>query len=222
VLLGDQYKLYEAGRYNDTPILIGTNADEGALFARPTTAAAFEQTIHSTYGDYADKILAAYPAGSDAQALRSARDIFRDGTFAWGTWTWARLQSRTGKGKVFVYYFNHRPQYPDAPQFKDWGASHGSEIAYVFGNFSATMPATERDKAVSEEVSTYWVNFAKTGKPNGQDLPQWPVFTDSDQQVMNLNDPSKATPVPNLDKLKVFDGYFAWRRSQEKEHTKGE
>ena len=76
------------------------------------------------------------------------------------------------------------------------------------------MPARPADQAVSDEVSSYWTNFAKTGDPNGAGLPSWPAFTDANQQVMNLNDPSKAIPVPNLEKLQVLDGYFAWRRSQ--------
>jgi para-nitrobenzyl esterase len=58
------------------------------------------------------------------------------------------------------------------------------------------------------------VNFAKTGDPNGPAVPAWPVFTDASQQVMNLNDPSKAIPVPNLEKLQMLEGYYAWRRSQ--------
>ena len=219
VLQGDQYKLYEAGRYNDTPVLIGTNSDEGSLFVPSITVAAQQGAIRSGYSEYADKILAAYPAGSDAEALRSARDLFRDTAFAWPTWAWARLQSHTGKGKVFVYYFSHRPPYPNTPQFKDWGASHGSEISYVFGNFTAAMPAAPADRAVSEEMSSYWVNFAKTGDPNGGAKPHWPAFTNTNPQVMNLNDPSKAISVPNLDKLQVLDGYYAWRRAQaEKKH----
>ena len=214
VLPGDQYKLYEAGHYNDTPILIGTNSDEGALFVPAITAATYVANVRSGYGDYADKILAAYPGGSDADALRSARDLQRDSAFAWHTWSWARLQSKAGKGKVYVYYFSHRPPYPDTPQFKNWGAAHGGEISYVFGNFSAIMPATADDKALSDAISSYWVNFAKTGDPNGAGLAQWPIFTNANAQAMNLNDPSKAIPVPNLEKLQALDGYYAWRRSQ--------
>jgi para-nitrobenzyl esterase len=216
VLLGDQYKLYEAKRYNDTAVLIGTNSDEGAFFVPFAKADAYQKTIRSGYGEYADKILAAYPGASDAQALRSSRDMFRDASFAWPTWTWARLQAKTGKGKAFVYYFSHRPPYPSAPQFKDWGAAHTGEIAYVFGNFSATMPPSEADRAVSDVVSSYWVNFAKSGDPNGSGLPHWPAFTNTSAQVMNLTDSSKAVDVPNLQKLEVLDGYFAWRREAEK------
>jgi len=217
VLPGDQYNLYEEGRYNDTPILIGTNSDEGALFVATTTAPAYEKSVHAGYGDYADKILAAYPSGSDAEALRSARDLARDSTFGWGTWTWARLESKRSKSKVYVYYFSHRPPYPDTPQFKSWGAAHGAEISYVFGNFTPSMPPTNEDRAVSDTVSSYWVNFAKTGNPNANGMPVWPAFSNAKPEVMNLNDPSKAIPLPNADKLKVLDGYYAWRRSQEAE-----
>jgi para-nitrobenzyl esterase len=214
VLLGDQYDLYKAGRYSDTPILIGTNADEGALFTPSATASGFDKSVHAGYGEYADKILSVYPAHSDAQALRSARDLFRDTAFAWPTWTWARLQSQTGKSKVFVYDFSHRPQYPNTPQFKDWGAAHGSEIAFVFENFGSAMPATPDDHAVADQISSYWVNFAKTGDPNGAGLPMWPAFADDNQQVMDLDVTSKPIPVPNLDKLQVLDGYYTWRRAQ--------
>ena len=214
-LLGDQYQLYESGRYNDTPVLIGTNSDEGALFVASTTAAKYEAGIRSGYGEYAGRILAAYPAGSDAQALRSARDIFRDTAFAWPTWAWARLQSRAGKGKVYVYYFSHRPPYPDLPQFKGWGAAHAGELSFVFGNFPSALHPSAADRAVSDKMISYWTNFAKTGDPNGKALPRWPAFTNSSARVMDLNDPSQAIAVPHLDKLQVLDGYYAWRRGQE-------
>jgi para-nitrobenzyl esterase len=215
VLPGDQYKLYEAGKYNDTPVLIGSNSDEGALFVPSIKTDVYQTNIKTGYSDYADKIFAAYPGDTDEHALRSARDIFRDATFAWPTWAWARLQSKTGKGKVYVYYFSHRPPYPNAPQFKDWGAAHSGEIAFVFGNFPAAMPPSPADLAVSDEISSYWTNFAKTGDPNSTGLPTWPAFADANQQVMDLDDPSKAIPVPNIDKLQLLDGYFAWRRGQE-------
>src|SRR5262249_14516385 len=118
-------------------------------------------------------------------------------------------------GKVYVYYFSYRPPYPDAPQYKDWGAGHGADLSYVFGNFSnPAMPATVADRMLSEEMTSYWVNFAKTGDPNGKGLPDWPAFTTTNAQVMNLADPSKAMPVPNLERLQLLDSYYAWRRGQ--------
>ena len=209
---GDQYELYRAGQYNDTPILIGTNGDEGALFVQSAAADAYAAKTRAEFGDYADKVLACYPAGSDAQALRSARDLFRETGFAWHTWAWARLQARTGQGRVFAYYFDHRPPYPAIPAMKDWGASHGCDIAYVFRHPEPSTPWTAEDWALSDAIGAYWTNFAKTGDPNGGDLPVWPAFTEVAPTMMHFRDAPAAGPVANADKLEMLDGYYAWRR----------
>ena len=217
VIPDDQYKLYEARHYNDTPVLIGTNADEGSLFVRTTTAAQYTAMVRAAYGDYADKILAAYPAADDAQALRSQRDLFRDTAFAWHTVTWARLQAKAGTSKVFVYYFTHRPPYPDTPMFKGVGASHGADIAYVFGNprnFGNGDPSAD-DTRLSDEIMTYWTNFARTGDPNGEGVPAWPAFTGGAQTVQQLDVQPAPIALPNASQLETLDGYYAWRRSRE-------
>ena len=120
VIVGDQYELYQAGRFNDTAVLIGTNSDEGALFSRGEVAPEkFESDIRSGYGERADTILAAYPHATAVEATRSTKNVARESTFAWHTWAWARLQAQKGKGKVYLYYFDyHQPHSPE-------GASHG-------------------------------------------------------------------------------------------------
>jgi para-nitrobenzyl esterase len=209
VIPGDQYKLYEAVKFNDTPILVGTNSDEGNLFVRSSTTMAFETQVRDGYGKTADAVLAAYPHATDDQASRAAKDLFRDSTFAWGTAAWARLQSQKGKGKSFVYYFDHK-----TPQSLN-GANHAAEIGFVFRNLGggragAPSPA---DSALSELMSSYWTNFAKAGDPNGAGLPAWPVFTASDQRVMYFDGVSEARPLPNAAQLKALDDYFTDRRT---------
>jgi para-nitrobenzyl esterase len=211
VLLGDQYELYQAGKFNDTRILIGTNSDEGALFTPPhVTPAMFEQQIRGGYGAKADAILAAYPHSTDAEARRAAKNVFRETAFAWHTWAWARLQARQGKHKVFVYYFDHRtPQTPE-------GANHGAEIPFVFRNSAPPFGTTTPEEAtLSDTISTYWTNFAKTGDPNGAGVPQWPAFTESAQRVMTFDKTAHVGPIPNLPQLQVFEDYYRWRRQQE-------
>ncbi len=210
VLPGDQYLLYQAGRFNDTPILIGTNSDEGALFTRPgVTSAGFTKVVRDGYGTQADTILAAYPHATDAEAFRSMKNLFRESAFAWHTWVWARLQVQKSRNKVFMYYFDHRtPRSPD-------GADHASEIAFVFRNQQTPMGGpTPEEAALSEMISSYWVNFAKTSDPNGTGLPSWPAFTESAQQLMTFDKNPGARPVPNLEQLQAFDQYYAWRREQ--------
>ena len=216
VLVDDQYRMYQAGQYNDVPVLIGTNADEGSVFFRSATVASFTDGIRAGYGDHANDVLAAYPSATDQQALQSQRNVFRDTAFAWHTWSWARLQAQTGKGKVFVYFFTHHPPHPDLPMFKDMGASHGAEIAYVFGNQSGMGPPwSDADKKLSEAIQTYWTNFARTGDPNGASVPAWPGFSESSQKVMQIDSTLAPIPVPNIEQLNVLDGYYAWRRSAE-------
>jgi para-nitrobenzyl esterase len=217
VLPGDQYVLYGAGRFNDTPVLIGTNSDEGALFIQGgVTSAAFQGQMRGGYGEHADELLGVYPNATDAQALQGARDVFRDSLFAWPTWAWARLQSAKGNGRAYVYYFDHRaPQRPN-------GAWHADEMAYVFRNLGSgfagvSVGATRpEDLAMSDLLSTYWTNFAKTGDPNGSGLPRWPAFTEASQQLMILDSASSARPVPNMEQLEAWEAYYAWRREQAK------
>jgi len=218
VLPGDQYELYRAKRYNDTPILIGTNSDEGVTFV-PGAAqpAAFEAAIRAGYGAKADAILAAYPHATLMESTQSARNIFRDATFAWHTWAWALLQSKQNKSKAYVYYFDHRT--PLSPN----GAGHAAEIPYVFrtlGKFTgpAALVGSPRpeDRAMSDLMSSYWVNFAKTGDPNGPGLPPWPAFTESAQATMYFDAKPSARPAPNMTQIKALDEYFAWRRQEAK------
>jgi para-nitrobenzyl esterase len=213
ILPGDQYLRYSAGHFNDTPILIGTNSDEGALFVRRAmTPAAFEAVVRAGYGDRADLILNAYPHADNMAATRAAKRLARDTTFAWSTWTWARLQSQRGKSQAFIYYFDHRtPQSPD-------GANHGSEIAFVFHTLSApglggvVVKTTPADVKLSEQMQHYWVNFATNGDPNGPGLPSWPAFDAKTQKAMVLDDAPSARPLPNQAQLQALDEYFSWRR----------
>jgi para-nitrobenzyl esterase len=209
VLPGDQYVLYEQGKFNDTPVLIGTNSNEGGLFVQgPVTPARFEQNVRAQYGASADALLAVYPHATDAEALQSSRDVFRETAFAWPTWTWARLQSEKGTHPAYVYYFDVRgPEQPD-------GSNHASEMPYVFGNIDTpTVGGSKPDKATSDQVIAYWTNFAKTGDPNGAGVPEWPKFTAKDQQVRVLGTSPGVSQVPHRPMLEAWDDYYKSLRS---------
>ena len=109
VIPDDQYNLYEAGKYNDVPVLIGYNSDEGASFSRERDPQAFIDAVKARYGKFADALIEAYPVGKD-NVPKTARDLSRDVAFGWHTWIWARLQKQTGKSKVFFYYFDQHPE----------------------------------------------------------------------------------------------------------------
>jgi feruloyl esterase len=215
VIPDDQYRLYEAGKYHDVPVLIGYNSDEGASFGPPASQQAYVDSVRQRYGQFADRLLAAYPGGDTPATKKSARDLTRDTAFGWHTWTWARLQDKTGKAKVFLYYFDEHPEYAaDSPR-AGFGSAHASELPYVFRQLREhnRPPATPADEAMSEVLRTYWTNFAKTGDPNGGSLPKWPAFTNAAPQMLQIKtNATKAVPVVSAEGLKALDGYFAWRR----------
>lgn len=220
VIPDDQYKLYEAGKYNDVPVLIGYNSDEGASFSRTKTPEEYFNAVKSRYEKFADDLIKAYPAGATT-VPKTARDLDRDAAFGWHTWSWARLQSKTGKSKVYYYYFDQHPDYPEGSSRYGQGSTHGSEIVYVFQHLSDSNPmmgnnqSTPSDKVISDAMATYWTNFAKYGNPNGAGVPEWPAFSEANPKVMYFNKTPYIGPVPSADALKVLDGYFSWRRTPE-------
>ncbi len=217
VIPDDQYTLYEAGRYNDVAVLLGYNSDEGLSFTREKSAAEHEAATRKRYGPWADKLLTAYPTKGD-RVPKTARDLMRDAAFGWHTWTWARLQSRTGRSKVFLYYFDQHPERAADSPAADHGMPHGVDVPYVFQTLDRSNPELKAgDFAISETVATYWTNFARHGDPNGPGVPAWPEFTEGKGQVMWFHDEAKPGPVPSADALEVLDGYFAWRRTPEGE-----
>lgn len=217
VIPDDQYKLYEAGKFNDTPILVGYNSDEGASFSPPKTPDDYISGVKKRYGKFADALLKAYPVGKTT-VPKTARDLMRDAAFGWQTWSWARLQSKIGKSKAYLYYFDHHPDFPmDSPK-AGHGSPHGQEIAYVFQHLNPSSPeATDTDEQISEAMATYWTNFAKYGNPNGKGVPEWPAFSDSNPVVMHFDQTAHTGPVPSAKSLEVLDSYFKWRRTAEGE-----
>jgi len=215
VIPDDQYKLYAAGKFNDTPILVGYNSDEGQSFSPPATPEAYIASTKARYGPFADKLIKAYPPG-EGKVAKTARDLARDSAFGWHTWIWARLQSQKGKGKAYLYCFDQHQDYPaDSPR-AGYGSPHGQDVAYVFQhvNPQGSLPT---DQAISDAMATYWTNFAKNLNPNGQGVPQWPAFSDANPTVMWFQQTAHTGPVPSADALKVLDEYFAWRRTPEGE-----
>ena len=209
VISNDLYTLYQEGKFNDTPVLLGNTSDEAASFGggKNITPKEFEKQIKSEYGPVADTILSTYTHSTDAEATRASIDIRNDSSACWNTWTWSRLQSRNGKNMAYQYYFDYHPGSPDG------GSGHGSDVPYAFQTLGGPAGKPEEDDLkLSDMISSYWINFARSGNPNGPDLPEWPAFNENDPKVMVFDTAPGARPLPNLDRLKVFDAYFTWIR----------
>jgi hypothetical protein len=98
------------------------------------------------------------------------------------SWIWARLQSKTGKGRAFSYYLDHHPDYPaDSPQ-AGYGSPHGQEISYIFQNLNniQSQQFTNEEQDLSEAMATYWTNGvrARSGRTQVAGLQRRPSCGD--------------------------------------------
>jgi para-nitrobenzyl esterase len=219
----DPANIFAQGKQNDVPILVGSNKDEGTFFSQPTTAAAWTERARQRYGDMADAFLKLYPAATDAEANASELTAFRD-ELGWVQRNWALLQTKTGKSKAYLYYFTHEPPAtpgtapgPGGFPARGSGATHGAEAAYVFENLLGNRPWSDLDRKLADNISSYWVNFAANGDPNGKNLPKWSPFDDKKDDKKNtrmvLGD--TVEPGPGLTQAHL-DFYQAWYEKQAK------
>jgi para-nitrobenzyl esterase len=203
--------IYAAGHQAHIPMLAGWNADEmrsAAIFANPKpTAQSFKLKAEAEFGPDAGEFLKLYPAATDAEAMRSAGDLASDRFIVYSTWRWLEAQVKTGDAPVYRYRFDlGSPGDKYHPAII--GAFHSDDIEYVFGTLDSRPEARWRpeDRKLSDEIGQYWTNFARTGDPNGDDLPKWPTYNAADAwQVMHLNANSGARPDSQRDRYLFFD-----------------
>ncbi len=205
--------IYENHKQNDVDVLVGSNHDEGTFFSRPGSGNAeqFSGTAKRRFSDMADAYLKLYPASSDTEAGASQLAAFRD-EFGWQMREWAQLQSERGKAKAYLYYFTHVP--PSAPGQPSRGATHTADLAYMFDNQPPNVMWTDVDKKLADTMSSYWVNFAATGNPNGKGLPEWPAYSEKKgAKNIVLGDTVMVGQGIDPAMLAFYDSYYAKLRS---------
>jgi len=197
----------------DVPLLTGATTAEGALFAGAPSLRAFTDKAHAEYGDLAEQFLKLYPAANDAQAFEATKTARGEQTFVAQNWQWARLHAQAGRSKAFHYRFS---RVPPAPELAQIGAFHTSDIPYVFQTFAAypQWPWQAWDHELSNAMSSYWVNFARNGDPNGAGLPVWPNFEPASEATMAFADTIAVSGVANRERLAFWDTYRQHASSQ--------
>jgi para-nitrobenzyl esterase len=189
ILPTDANRAFSEGRQIDVPTLVGTNAQE-ANFPVPLpsiTAVEVRKNWETYFKPHLAALEAAYPFTTDAEASQARLEFVGDINMRWTIWTWAALQSRSGKAPAFVYHFEQPEPLKDVALSKALGAPHASELFFIFqDDRMAGWDWKPADRALAEQMAGYWTNFAKRGDPNGPGLPAWPRFSASDPKVMRL------------------------------------
>ncbi|HLK64379.1 MAG TPA: carboxylesterase family protein [Bryobacteraceae bacterium] len=172
--------VFDQGEQAPVPLLAGFNSGEirslMALAPRPpANAAEYERMIHERYLDLADEFLRLYPSTNMEESILAAT---RDAMYGWTAERLVRKEAALG-APSFLYYFDHG--YPAADS-AGLHAFHASELPFVFGTSEVTthnwpkIPATPQETSLSEAMIGYWTSFARTGKPQAANQPDWPPF----------------------------------------------
>lgn len=202
--------VFERGGQADIPLLGGWNADEHAFFTtralphgspRAFLAAASEQFGKERIGD----VSKAYPADTKRAAKQSAELLIGDLAISQQTWEWLVTHRGTARSDVFVYNYGYSSPYSPRPV-------HGAELAFVFGSIDQSFvpskaPAGSSDEALSSLMMSYWVNFARSGDPNGSDLPNWPAYEGAGSKVMRFGSPSAVTTEDGTERFRFIQSF---------------
>ena len=220
-------EIFAAGEHSNVPVIVGAMANERAALYNTGSEPSRDELaarVGSEYGPRADALLAAYEGDFADSPATADKQISGDRTFVWEMRTWARAVE--GAGNVaWHYFFSHAPPVfrlyvPDQPDLqvaggrRGYGAYHSGELAYVFGNVGLVgIDWNDWDRELAEAISQYWVNFARTGDPNGEGLPAWPRYERATDQSIEFGSEIRAVSGVRKDKLDIFDGFFGFSKS---------
>ena len=212
-------RLFAQGKQHDVPLLVGWNQDEGTLFAERLAKwgpglPSYAERVQAQFKNDADAVLKLYPSGGSLTEDKAAfATLFGDQIIGYGAWAWAERASSAAKAPTYRYYFTRRP--PGAPELSlnplaAPGVYHAAELYYMWNNLQIRdWPWAAEDRRLADVMASYWVNFAKTGDPNGEGLPQWPAYKPGGAgQIMELGKEISPRGEPRRDRYEFFDAYY--------------
>ncbi|MCY3858764.1 MAG: carboxylesterase family protein [Gammaproteobacteria bacterium] len=204
--------LMSNGGASSVNTIVGSTKDEGVMLwsqIPETSLEEWQSGIQTNVPKYAENLLAAYTADAQKSTRTATQEIMSDAIFTSEMRTWAQHVENQGKS-AFVYVFNHAP--PIGEFGRSLGAFHGGEIQYVFQshvgeNADDGLPVLwdNSDRKVASMMRQYWVNFAKTGDPNGEGLTEWPRYIASTNQTLAIEESPHVVTDFRKAKLDIFE-----------------
>ena len=188
VLVGDPMAVFARHEEHPVHLIVGSNARE--MF-EDGKSIKLREAIQRAFGKSAKRALELYGIGNGADTLAdptigdSRNQLLTDTGARCGAEIAAARHSASGN-LTWEYHFEQ-----SLPGKEPVGAQHSYELPYVFGNFlkGGLLGGTfgDSDRALSNVIMKYWTNFAKTGNPNGQSLPNWPAYDTSERSFVRLS-----------------------------------
>lgn len=197
-------KAYKTGNHTVVPLLIGSNSAEiSGGFIRANS----KEELLSIFGNHRNEAIAAY----DPEGLKNFNELMTmvttDKVWAEPARFVANVLVKSG-APAYIYLFSYVPA--SLRERMPYGAQHATEIPYVFNNLNArrgTDIITEEDREVARLMNGYWINFAKTGNPNGKGLPQWTEYNPETDLLIEITPDAKAVGIsdPKKNRLDVIE-----------------
>lgn len=201
---------FMTGNYHKVPTLFGYNTDEGTLFfpTDPEPSVWIEGLPQDGREAQIAKLSEAYDVETakalvdlyalDTDFIQGGMDMMGDDIFGVNVRYVTQVNEANGQS-AYAYIFGRVPPSPK----QTLGAFHAAELPFVFGSHEPILGITEDDDALSERMQNYWVNFARTGNPNGADLPHWPMYDGQNWMQFGGNNDVETGLVTDFRKAKL-------------------
>ena len=194
-------EIFQNKKHNDVPLMAGWVMGDAALMrAGQQSKEKFVEWVTTTYGNKKEEFLKIFPANTDEE-VRKSQDKFGLMQFAaYPDHQWAGYNS----SNCYLYQFSYVPT--DKPGFPNYGALHTADVPFALHTLKLwDRPWTETDYNVENTMTSYWVNFVKTGNPNGAELPEWKPYDSTSGNIMELNRSAELKPALYENEFKILE-----------------
>jgi para-nitrobenzyl esterase len=190
VIPKDVFMAFKSGQFNDVALIAGWVTGDGTLMGeQKMTPEKYKQQAVENFGTKAEEYLKLFPGNTSEEVASSLKELSLLQFAALP----ASLMAGFSKSKSYLYQFSHVPVIK--PGFPDYGAFHTSEVPFALHTLHLwKRPWREIDYSVEKTMSDYWVNFVKTGNPNGKGLPEWDTYEQPAGNIMEIGDQSTLKP----------------------------
>jgi para-nitrobenzyl esterase len=219
ILTGTPLSMIKDGNYNKVSFIAGSNLNEADALTllmpkvKGKTTEKYKnvraRSIPLT-DDEAEKLVTLYPLSDHEGKIKKAYgQIITDSVLSCPTYSGTKAIAEQ-QGGVYYYRFDY-----DGYMLGSLiGSVHAMEIPFVFNSLdrSPTSLLYHRGNMaeaqdLSEIMQGYWINFVKTGDPNGPGLPDWPEFSTDDQNRQIFDTSVRTETADNEQKCAFWEEY---------------